>query len=155
MCGCYYVYIYKCIYVCVSLDCVWDMKRKQSNAPVSLPSGFSLSLGRDFCTSGGDPWLVFLLGNFWASQPVRQSLIKSTLQPQSATTCHNMLCLSFVTLTLSHWVCWTSEFGLTKSLNYANLVICKFLLMKFARVVSHNQSVKLTISYRIVQFNIL
>lgn len=103
------MYIYKCIYVCVSLDCVWDMKRKQSNAPVSLPSGFSLSLGRDFCTSGGDPWLVFLLGNFWASQPVRQSLIKSTLQPQSATTCHNMLCLSFVTLTLSRWVCWTSE----------------------------------------------
>lgn len=56
VCECYYIYIYiVCIYVCVSLDCMWNMNASKANGPVFLTDVRLLSLGRDFCTSGGDP----------------------------------------------------------------------------------------------------
>lgn len=55
-CGCYYtrIYIYR-MYLCLCvLGLYVGYERKQSNGPV-LPHIRLLSLGRDFCTSGGDP----------------------------------------------------------------------------------------------------
>lgn len=99
VCGCYYtriyIYIYiVCIYVSVSLDCMWDMNASKATGLSSLTSGFSL-WGVTFARLAA----TLDLYSFWeTSGPVSQSLIKSTLQPQSATTCHSMLCLSWATL---------------------------------------------------------
>lgn len=100
-----YIYINVSMSVCPWIVCgIWNASKATRLSPSHQAS---LSLwGVTFARLAA----TLDLYSFWeTSGPVRQSLIKSTLQPQSATTCHNMLCLSFVILTLSRWVCWTSE----------------------------------------------